>query len=357
MFGRLWRSVRLLVAAAVAASPAVAVPPPQPTRIVAVGDLHGDFAAWRDIAGAAGVIGSRGQWTGGRTTLVQVGDVVDRGPDSLKIIRDLMRLQKEAPRQGGRVVVLVGNHEAMNVTGDLRYTTEAEFAAFAGPGSVALRDRLYEAKKKDIEAKYRAENPSMSAAAIRDAWIKATPLGWVEQRLAWTPDGEIGRWVIRNPAVALVNGNLFVHGGLSAEYSKLPLAELNGKVAAALSAVDRSPDSIIRSALGPLWYRGLVTRDPRVADIPVAAPGAPPRPSIEQELATVLAAYDARRSVIGHTPRLAGIQIAYGGRLVRIDSGNSNYYRGTPSYLEIIGDRLVPRSGPRSAATPAGGEQ
>ena len=336
MFGRLWRSVRLLVAAAVAASPAVAVPPPQPTRIVAVGDLHGDFAAWRDIAGAAGVIGSRGQWTGGRTTLVQVGDVVDRGPDSLKIIRDLMRLQKEAPRQGGRVVVLVGNHEAMNVTGDLRYTTEAEFAAFAGPGSVALRDRLYEAKKKDIEA---------------------TPLGWVEQRLAWTPDGEIGRWVIRNPAVALVNGNLFVHGGLSAEYSKLPLAELNGKVAAALSAVDRSPDSIIRSALGPLWYRGLVTRDPRVADIPVAAPGAPPRPSIEQELATVLAAYDARRIVIGHTPRLAGIQIAYGGRLVRIDSGNSNYYRGTPSYLEIIGDRLVPHSVPRSAATTAGGEQ
>ena len=353
MLRRLLKGILLVVAAAVAALPAVALPPPQPARIIAVGDLHGDYAAWRDIAGAAGLIGHRGQWTGGRTTLVQVGDVVDRGPDSLRIIRDLMRLQKEAARQGGRVIVLVGNHEAMNVTGDLRYTTEGEFAAFAGPGSAELRDRLYEAKKKDIEAEYRAKDPSMSGAAIRDAWIKATPLGWVEQRLAWAPDGDIGRWVIRNPAVAMVNGNLFVHGGLSAEYAKLPLAELNGKVAAALSAVDRSPDSIIRSALGPLWYRGLITRDPKITEIPVPAEGAQ-RPSIEQELATVLAAYGARRIVIGHTPSLKGILIGYGGRLVRIDSGNSSYYRGPPSYLEIVGDRLVPHSVPRSAA---GGSQ
>jgi hypothetical protein len=356
MFGRLWRTVRLVVAAAVVASQAVALPPPQPARIVAVGDLHGDYAAWRDIAGAAGVIGPRGQWTGGRTTLVQVGDVVDRGPDSLKIIRDLMRLQKDAPKQGGRVIVLVGNHEAMNITGDLRYVTEEEFAAFAGPTSADMRDRLYEAKKKDIEAKYRAESPAMSSAAIRDSWIKVTPLGWAEQRLAWAPDGEIGRWVIGNPAVALVNGNLFVHGGLSAEYSKLKLSEINAQVASALSSVDRSPDSIINSPLGPLWYRGLVTRNPKVAQIPVPAAGSPPRPSMEEEVKTVLAAYGARRIVVGHTPSVSGIQLAYGGRLVLIDSGNARYYRGTPSYLEIIGDRLVPHVVPRSAAT-AGGEQ
>ena len=355
MFRRLWRVVRLAAAAAVAASPALALPPPQPARIVAVGDLHGDFAAWRDIAGAAGVVGSRGQWTGGRTILVQVGDVVDRGPDSLKIIRDLMRLQKEAPKQGGRVVVLVGNHEAMNIIGDLRYVTEEEFAAFAGPRSADLRDRLYEAKKKEIEARYRADDPSMSSAAIREAWIKATPLGWVEQRLAWAPDGEIGKWVIGNPAVALVNGNLFVHGGLSAEYSKVTLTQLNAQVASALKSVDRSPDSVIRSAFGPLWYRGLITRDPKVAELPVPAAGAPPRPSVEQELATVLAAYGAKRIIVGHTPNLKGVQVLYGGRLVAIDSGNARYYRGTPSYLEIVGDRLVPHVVPRSAA--AGGEQ
>ncbi|MGI8705878.1 MAG: metallophosphoesterase [Sphingomicrobium sp.] len=356
MLKRLWRSVGLVVAAAVAVGPAAALPPPQPARIIAVGDLHGDFAAWRDIAGAAGLVGRNGQWTGGRTTLVQVGDMVDRGPDSLKIIRELMRLQKEAPRQGGRVIVLVGNHEAMNITGDLRYVTRDEFAAFATRRSAELRDRLYDAKKADIEANYRAKDPSMTPSAIRDAWLNATPDGWVEHRLAWAPSGEIGRWVIRNPAAALVNGNLFVHGGISAEYSKLQLADLNRKVAAALKAVEQSPSSIVHDPLGPLWYRGLITRDPKAAEIPPVPEGAAPRPSMEQELATVLSAYGARRIVVGHTPNLAGVQILFGGRLVGIDSGIARYYRGTPSYLEIIGDRLIPRKVERSPAAGGGGK-
>ena len=353
MFRRLWRTVRFAAAAALAAAPALAVPPPQPARIVAVGDLHGDYSAWRAIARAARVIGPDGRWTGGRTTLVQVGDVVDRGDDSLRIIRDLMRLQKEASRQGGRVIVLVGNHEAMNITGDLRYVTTGEFAAYGGRNSSELRERLYQAKKAEIEARYRARDPSLSPSAIRDAWIEATPPGWVEHRLAWAPGGEIGRWVISNPAVALVNGNLFVHGGVSAEYSRLPLAELNRQVATALRATDRSPDSIINSPLGPLWYRGHVTRDPKVSEIPAAAEGSA-RPPVEQELADVLKAYGARRIIIGHTPNLAGVRMLYGGRLVTIDSGNAAYYRGVPTYLEIIGDRLVPHSVARPAAAGGG---
>ena len=358
MFGRLGRIAGLVIAAALAAAPARSQPaqPAQQPRIVAVGDLHGDYAAWRDIARAAGLVGPRGQWTGGKTVLVQVGDIVDRGDQSLKIVRELMRLQKEAPRQGGKVIVLVGNHEAMNIIGDLRYVTPGEFAAFAGPNSAAVRDRLFEAKKADIEAKYRAANPSMSGAAIRQAWIKETPLGWAEHRLAWAVDGEIGRWVIRNPAAALVSGNLFVHGGLSAEYANVPLAELNARVAAALKAVDQKPDSIISGPFGPLWYRGLITRDPRITQIPPQPAGKPPRPPVEQELATVLKAYGAKRIIVGHSPRLAGIEILFDGRLVRIDSGNASYYRGTPSYLEIVGDKLVAKTVGRSPPARGGVE-
>jgi hypothetical protein len=353
MFRRLWRNARLIIAAALAAAPAAALPPPQPARIVAVGDLHGDFSAWRDIAAAAGLVGPSGQWTGGRTTLVQVGDMVDRGPDSVKIVRELMRLQKDAPKQGGRVIVLTGNHEAMNMTGDLRYTVPADFAAFATRDSAALRDRLYEAKKAEIEAKYRAAEPSIAPADIRDRWLKATPLGWVEQRLAWAPGGEIGRWIVRNPAVVVVGDTLFAHGGLSTEYSKLSLEAINGKVAAALKSADRSPNSILTDPLGPLWYRGLVTRDPNVTEIPSTVP---PRPPVDQELTLVLGAYGAKRIVVGHTPSLKGIQIDHGGRLVRIDTGNSRYYGGPPSWLEIVGNRVVAHQVKRSGAVGGGGE-
>jgi hypothetical protein len=357
MPGRLLGKVRLFVAAIVAVSPAFAAAPPpqqpQPQRIVAIGDLHGDYSVWRDIATAAGIENAGGHWTGGRTILVQVGDVVDREPDSLRVIRDLVRLQKEATKQGGQVIALVGNHEAMNVTGDLRYTVPADFTAYATSNSAALRERLYQARKGEIEAKYRAKDPAMTSAAIHDAWIKATPLGWVEQRLAWAADGEVGRWVDRNPAVALVNGTLFVHGGLSVEYSKLPLDDINRKVDDALRRVDRSAASILTDPLGPLWYRGLISRDPKVTEIPA---GGAPRPSIEQELTTVLAAYGAKRIVVGHTPNLKGIQVLNSGKLVTIDTGNSRFYGGPPSYLEILGDKVIPHMVKRSGAA-GGGEE
>ncbi len=351
MLGRLWKSFRIAAAALIAAVPALAVPPPQPPRVIAVGDLHGDFQVWRDIAQAAGMVDAHGGWSGGRATLVQVGDVVDREPESLKIVRDLMRLQKEAARQGGRVIVLVGNHEAMNMTGDLRYVVPGDFAAFATRHSAELRERLFEAKAATIEAQYRQKNPKMTSAAVRDAWIKATPLGWVEQRLAWNPKGEIGRWVVSNPAVALVGDSLFVHGGISAETAKTPLRDVNAQVAAALTAMDKSPDSIINSPLGPLWYRGHLTRDPGVTEIPAKAI----RPPIEDELSRVLKAYGAKRIVVGHTPNLRGIQLLQGGKLVAIDTGNSRYYGGTPSYLEIIGERVTPHAVARSSGRGGGG--
>src|SRR5207237_7608926 len=132
-------------------------------RIVAVGDLHGDYQAWETIARAAGLIDAHGHWSGGNTTLVQLGDIADRGADSLKIVRSLQQLQKEAPRKGGRVIVVLGNHEAMNLIGDNRYTTAGEYAAFADAQSAARRDRVYEANRAALEAAARAVDPKATA--------------------------------------------------------------------------------------------------------------------------------------------------------------------------------------------------
>jgi len=324
--------------------------PPQSQRIVAVGDLHGDYDAWLRIARAAALIDGGGKWTGGNTTLVQLGDITDREPDSLKIIRSLQALQKQAPRKGGKVIVVLGNHEAMNLLGDLRYTTPGEFAAFADRDSAARRDKVYAANRPAIEAQYRATNPALTAEAIRQAWNQVTPLGWVEHRIAWGPTGELGRWASTNPAIVRVGGTLFVHGGLSEEYATIGLDAVNSRVAAAMRQADESPASVLFDPLGPLWYRGLVTRDPKADPEGAAAAAASkvPRLSIEQELATVLAKTGAKRMVIAHTPILSGISVNYGGRLIRVDTGNSRYYGGQLSYLEIIGDQVIPHAVPRS---------
>ena len=257
---RLWVWPLLVLAAVLIAGAAPAKP--APARIVAVGDLHGDYDAWPAIAQAAGLVDAKGRWAGGTATLVQMGDVADRGPDSLKIIRHLMKLQREARGKGGQVIVLVGNHEAMNMTGDLRYVHPGEYRAFADRNSEARRDRMYEANRAAIEAAYRAKTPDMTADAIRDAWIKATPLGMLEHQVAWRPDGEIGKWVIGNPAVVKLGDSLFVHGGISAAYTQYSPEQINRRVADALKAQDQAPTSIINDPAGPLWYRGLISRAP-----------------------------------------------------------------------------------------------
>ncbi|HJP69871.1 MAG TPA: hypothetical protein VJ846_13320, partial [Sphingomicrobium sp.] len=77
----------MAVAALFSIAATAATNPPQ--RIIAVGDLHGDYSAWQNIARGAGLIDSGGHWAAGRTILVQMGDITDREPESLKIIRSL----------------------------------------------------------------------------------------------------------------------------------------------------------------------------------------------------------------------------------------------------------------------------
>ena len=183
---RMIRIALLALAALTAFIPSSAAAAPA-TRIVAVGDLHGDYQAWVAIARASGLIDANGHWAGGRTTLVQLGDILDRQPDSLKIVRNLQQLQKEAPRSHGRVIVVLGNHEAMNLLGDFRYTTPGEFSAFSGPNSAAIRDRVYDQNRASIEKAAQAATPTLTPDQIRQSWMAAHPLGWVEHKIAWSP--------------------------------------------------------------------------------------------------------------------------------------------------------------------------
>jgi len=215
-------------------------------RVVAVGDVHGDYDGFVEILRSAGVIDEKDRWIGGKTHLVQAGDVPDRGPATRKVMDLLMALEKQAAKAGGHVHALIGNHEAMNMYGDLRYTTPGEFAAFRTGESEQLRANLWEQESRGL------------ASADRKKWEAEHPLGWVEQRTEFGPKGTYGKWIRSHNAVVKINDAIYLHGGISPKYVTKSLNQINEAVAAELSDVTKIKDgSPLTAADGPLWYRGL----------------------------------------------------------------------------------------------------
>src|SRR5262245_16482482 len=92
-------------------------------RIVAVGAVHGAYDRFVAILSKTGLVDARGRWTGGRAMLIQTGDLLDRGPDSKRVLDLVRRLEQEASRAGGQVYTLLGNHEVMRMVGDWRYVS------------------------------------------------------------------------------------------------------------------------------------------------------------------------------------------------------------------------------------------
>jgi len=298
-------------------------------RVVAVGDLHGDYDHYIETLQLAGLVNKRGKWTGGTTHLVQTGDIPDRGPDTRKIMDHIDGLAEQAEKGGGYVHRLIGNHEAMNVYGDLRYVTTAEFEAFEGRNSKTIRNRYFELVMEDLENR----DPEAFAALpedYREQWYTDHPLGWVEHRQAWDPawnrDGEYFLRAENLKAVVKINGTVFVHGGISDIYADMSLAELTQKAHEQMANFNFDDPGLIADGCGPFWYRGISGESPE------ASP---------EVLTSILDRLSAQRIVVGHTPTPGFIWPRYEGRVVQIDTGIAEHYGGYPAYLEITANGLV----------------
>jgi hypothetical protein len=292
-------------------------------RIVAVGDIHGDYGNYLETLRLAGLVDKRGRWIGGEAHLVQTGDIPDRGPDTLKIIEHLEKLEKQAERKGGRVHSLIGNHEAMNVYGDLRYVSDGEYKAFVTGNSAVLRDRVFELQMQQFQA----QDPEGFAALppdYREQWNLKHPLGWVEHRLAWSPawnpEGKLANWVLGRKVAIRINDVMFLHGGISGFYCQNSLDSMTDKVIGSLNHFDPQNMGILEDEFGPLWYRGLSGVQPE----------APP-----ETVDAILAQHGVQHIVVGHTPTEGIIWPQYHGKVVMIDSGISRIYGGHIAYLEI----------------------
>jgi hypothetical protein len=86
--------------------------------IFAIGDAHSDFKRLARAMAAAGVIEDQvsdptaAKWKAGHAVLVTTGDMIDKGPRALDVLRLLKTVREQARRAGGDVVILAGNHEA-----------------------------------------------------------------------------------------------------------------------------------------------------------------------------------------------------------------------------------------------------
>ncbi|NNF40718.1 MAG: hypothetical protein HKN64_05015 [Woeseiaceae bacterium] len=335
-------------------------------RVVAISDVHGAFDAMLATLQQADVVDDGRAWIGGKTNLVIVGDILDRGPSSRAVMDLLMRLETEAATAGGAVRVVIGNHESMNLIGDLRYVSKAEYAAFAGDETPEQRERWFAAYAK-------RNGVAVSDEALRQKFEQRFPAGFFALRRAFRPDGVYGRWLLEKPVIAVVNGTAFVHGGLSPLVARLGLDGVNGElkneltryvdalqtltdagvllptdshydtfqilnaylpgleetpeVLAALEVAKRLGQSDLFDSDGPLWYRGNVSCGTLMEAYRVDA---------------ALAAIGADRVVVGHTPTpRRQIQQRFDGRLIEIDTGMLNfYYKGSGNALILAGESV-----------------
>jgi len=230
-------------------------------RLVCIGDLHGDFNHTLIILRAAKLINRHGQWIAGHDVVVQVGDILDRGPESRHIIDLIRNLTVQATNAGGKFVTLLGNHELMNLQGILSYVSNDDYELFGGR---ALR---YAAFKQGQEY---------------GDWLRSLPIVYYNRPFQ----------------------TVFVHAGILPEMASMGIEGINSKGRAAIQ--DGDWHHPILGTRGPVWSRTLVHDATR---------------GLCELLKTSLKLLGAKRMVVGHTPQRSGQVGEYcDSRLIVVDT-------------------------------------
>lgn len=383
-------SLLCAIALAFTALPAIAAAQ-EGQRIVAVGDVHGDFDGLVDILSATGLIDGDLAWTGGSSVLVQTGDLLD-GKSRVRDVLDLMmRLQTEAREAGGDVVVLLGDHEVLSILGELRDVSPETLATFAVDNQEAyLQEAFAEFVQAYLrmEAGYQQANRSQKED-LRDKWVGDQATGRVEYMRAMGPDGEYGRWLRTLPVNATVDGVLFMHANVAPQLAAFSMEDINQRLALEIDTLDASRAHLLSQgfitsfsdvretiraiefdARGLDWFeqpREMLNRPPALPENFAAedrfgrsepilringwfmlAPRGPiwsesyataPDGLIDAQLPGLLEASASRLVVAAHVPTEDGrVRVRGGGSLILIDTGMAQ--GGQASALVIQGDSV-----------------
>jgi len=321
---------------------------PKGARIVSFGDVHGDILALYKFLQASKLLHAKSTithpiWNGGNAILVQCGDILDRGAEELFCLRYLTSLARQAQEQGGKVILLHGNHEALNANGLFQYADprgNQEIEVVFGK----TLDKIKSEGSERWRIQYAGNMPSR--------WAAFEPNGWLAKPL------------YSNMSVAAVVGKtVFVHAGLTKDhlekyggiekmnqdarnwfleeypeelqnddgYKFQTVEEVIDNANLRASTASKTMPECLGGGIGaasPVWMRDYSSPSDSIPRSPKA------QQMIDECLAEI--GYGVERMVMGHTPQNQ-INAALKGKAWRIDVGASRgVMNGTPEVLEII---------------------
>jgi hypothetical protein len=247
---------------------------PPVKRIIVIGDIHGDMKMLIKCLKIAKLIDKKLNWVGGETVVVQVGDQIDScrfngvdncndmeqsedEADDIKILYFMTELHNKAQKEGGAVYSLLGNHELMNVMGDMSYVSQNNIKSF-----------------ENYNGKYMN--------------------GIDGRKHAFKPGNELANFLACTRKMALIIGsNLFVHAGVVPEMvRKYNIDDMNKLLTLFLFDEIKQPDVFadlfLSSKSSPLWNRMFGFKINNCIEV----------------LQPLKEIYNVNRIYVGHTPQL-----------------------------------------------------
>jgi hypothetical protein len=243
--------------------------------ILAISDIESGYKAFRDFLIANSVINQDLQWIFGNGHLVLVGDFTDRGYSTNQVLWFIYKLEQEAKLHDGTVHYILGNHEIKNLQGNFQ-----------------------KAGKKYLQI--------------------AAMLGKKEYEM-FDENAFLGKWLQSKNSLELINGYLFVHGGIHPDIAKSDwsltdinlIVRQNYRKAYFPTPEKNKAELLLSTTKGPSWYRGYFNQ------------------SLSQvEVASTLEKFGAKAVVVGHTPQ-GSINTLYQGKVIAIDVNHPKDYRDT----------------------------
>jgi len=316
-------------------------------KIIAVGDVHGDYARFIKILKEAGIMDDNFEWIAGKTHFVQNGDVMDRGRYAKHIFDLIKKLQKQAEEAGGKVHMLIGNHEELNITGMAPrypgYVPPLQFLSFLPED---MSKRLMEEYNEEMEKAKNNDNSDSLIEAVEKFWMEViTKPNPYQYEYTLNFNENYGKWLLEGNAIIRINDTIFVHGGINKRFSTWSLERINNTYRYELNRMrldyKRGTETLFKPQIvyvpdAPLWFRDLATNHDE---------------SFIEDVKLILDNLGAKHIVIAHTPYgSTGSPVIpedikavsrFDGKIWIIDTGISEVYGGILSYLKIEDGKFI----------------